>query len=501
MEPLGILSLILTMSVWIAYSIHLNRRLSQSQNRYRQFFSDSPVALIVVNKTYRILEWNQTAETIFGWESGEAYQEPLIDLLTPGFDQPHFTAVLQKASVEGSSHSKNYNRTKQGREIFCQWHNHRLEGEEGEILCIAQDITLSQKTMDDLSKRSAALESAGDAILYTDEKGMIEFANRSFFALGLADSSRIYGTHIGTCLFKERLAFSALRSQLNTDRTWRGTITRPSTHGEKVLSVTISAIFHRSRLVSYVANLHDITRLSSHVEVLNHRVHHDPLTGAANRAAMNDRLEQALRRARRNRHKIALFFIDLNDFKLINDRHGHEAGDRLLAEVSSNLRSCLRTTDTVCRYGGDEFVIIIDEMKDDEHLQTIRHTIETAIGEPIRVNSKLTLHPKASIGVALYPDHADTAADLIKKADHVMYAHKKKKKVSVPEPALCADSHNRQNTPTAPHTPAAPNKQPERAPSTYRSPSPDEAPKEHTPAPLRSPAEQPNCRDDDYTAS
>lgn len=442
MEFLAIPSLVIVLALWVIHSLILNRRLIQSQKQYQQFFNDSPVALIVINQEYGIIEWNQTAEAIFGWVGAEGLGENILDLIVPNFDKAHVTSILQKAAAEGISYSKNYNITKHGSEIFCEWRNRALEGGKGDILCMAQDITVSQKTLDELNKRSTALESAGDAIFYTDEKGLIEFANRSFFALALNDQNQLYGTHIGKYLFKERMAFNTILSAFNPDHTWRGTISKLSDTEEKILSVTITAIYHRNRLVSYVANLHDITQITSHLDVLNHRVQHDPLTGAVNRSAMNDRLEHAVSRARRTQQKVALFFIDMNDFKLVNDCYGHEAGDKLLKNVSKNLLSCLRNSDTVCRYGGDEFIVMIEDVKSDEHLQTVRDTINAAIGEPIFLDASTTLRARASIGMAIYPDDASDSEMLIKAADMAMYEEKKEKKLSEQEPILCVDNHS-----------------------------------------------------------
>ena len=441
MELLAISSLVIVLALWVGHSIFLNRRLIESQKRYLQFFSDSPVALIVVDRYYNIIEWNQTAEAIFGWKYDEATGENIIEFIVPIFDKEHVTSVLRKTSLEGVSYSKNYNITKYDSEIFCEWRNRRLEGGKGEILCMAQDITLSKKTLDELNKRSTALESAGDAIFYTDEKGLIEFANPSFFALMLNDQDHLYGTHIGKYLFKERLTFNSLLSQSN-GHTWRGTVTKPSANKEKVLSVTITAIYHHNRLISYVANLHDITHITSHVDDLTYRVQHDPLTGATNRATLNDRLKQAISRSKLLKEKIALYFIDLNDFKLVNDRYGHEAGDRLLQDVAQNIQSSLRNSDTVCRYGGDEFIVMIEAVKDEEHLRNIYENINSAISEPIYVDENTTLHARASIGMALYPDDAQEAETLIKAADMAMYVVKKEKNLKGREPILCADNHS-----------------------------------------------------------
>jgi diguanylate cyclase (GGDEF)-like protein/PAS domain S-box-containing protein len=442
-EILALPILVVILSLWVVHTLFMNRRLIESQSRYLQFFSDSPVALIVINAHHTILEWNQSAEAIFGWNQSEAIGKNILDLIVPNFDKSHVLFILKKASEEGMSYSKNYNITRRNDEIFCEWRNRYLDGNSGEILCIAQDITLSQKTLDELHKRSTALENAGDAIFYTDKKGIIEFANPSFFTLELHDRDTLYGTHIGKYLFADRLEFNAILSQMGSNNTWRGTLSKLSSSGEKVLSVTITAIYHHNRLISYVTNLHDITHISSHVNTLTYRVQHDPLTGATNRAALYDRLDHAISRAQRHKEKIALYFIDMNDFKLINDQYGHEAGDRLLQDVVRNIQSCLRNSDTVSRYGGDEFIVMIEEVKGSEHLHSILEAIYTAISEPIYVDEQTTLYPKASIGIALYPDDADTPDELIKAADTAMYAVKKEKNSKGREPALCVDNRNR----------------------------------------------------------
>jgi diguanylate cyclase (GGDEF)-like protein/PAS domain S-box-containing protein len=442
-ELLALPALIVVLALWVLHSIILNRRLIESQSRYWQFFRASPVALVVINANHTIIEWNQSAEAIFGWREDEAIGKNIIDLIVPNFDKNHVASILQKASKEGISYSKNYNLTYRDHEIFCEWRNRRLEGNSGDILCMAQDITLSQKTLDELHKRSTALENAGDAILYTDKKGIIEFANPGFFALELDDQNTLYGTHIGKYLFKKRLEFNAILSQVGQNNTWRGTLSKSSAAGEKVFSVTLTAIYHHNRLVSYVANLHDITHISSHVDDLTYRVQHDPLTGATNRATLYDRLEHAITRSKRRKERIALYFIDLNDFKLVNDQYGHEAGDKLLKDVAHNIRSCLRNSDTVSRYGGDEFIVMIEEVKGTEHLYSVLEAIKTAISEPILLDEQTTLCAQASVGMALYPDDAEDPDTLIKVADTAMYEVKKEKNLKGRGSILCVDNHSR----------------------------------------------------------
>lgn len=425
-----ILSLFLTllfMTIAIASLLYIRKikqTVSETQDASTLFFHHSPAALIVVNAANRILKWNEAAQRMFGYTESEALGKDIIDLIVPFSDRAHVQSVLTKAAKEGSSVSKNFNTTKEKEELFCEWRNTQ---HLNTVICTAQDITSSKKLFDDLSKRSTALESSGEAILYTNHKGLIEFANRSFFTLCPSAANNILQSHIGDYLFGSIQAMNAILPQFDANNTWKGTLNKQCAGSNKVFSVVITAIYDRNRLMSYIANLHDITQLSAHVHTLTQQAYHDPLTGATNRYAMDKRLAQAINHAKSSNTSLALFFIDLNDFKLVNDTYGHETGDKLLSGVATNLRACLRNSDTVARFGGDEFVIIIEDIKSQEHIETVSKAIQAAINEPIILHSALTITPKASIGIAQYPEDATDPESLLKAADESMYKAKKQK--------------------------------------------------------------------------
>lgn len=416
------LALLLVALAWISFSTirRLKSSLAQSEE-IASLFENIPTAIIVISSTNRIVQWNEAAYVMFGYTRDEALGKDMIDFIVPFSDRAHVAAILTKTS----SVSKNFNTTKNKEELFCEWHNQR---HNNTVICTAQDITSSKKVLDDLSKRSTALESSGEAIFYTNHKGLIEFANRSFFTLCPSAQNTILNSHIGDYLFGSVQAMNAILPQFDANNTWKGTIRKNYPGVEKVFSVVITAIYNRNRLISYIANLHDITSLSEHVHSLTHQAYHDPLTGATNRSAMDERLDRAINHAQTTQTTVALFFIDLNDFKLVNDTHGHEAGDKLLSGVASNLRACLRNSDTIARFGGDEFVVIIEDIKNKEHIDTVFKAVQAAINEPILINSTLVITAKASIGIAQYPEDAADAETLLKAADESMYIAKKQKK-------------------------------------------------------------------------
>jgi diguanylate cyclase (GGDEF)-like protein/PAS domain S-box-containing protein len=153
---------------------------------------------------------------------------------------------------------------------------------------------------------------------------------------------------------------------------------------------------------------------------MRHMAHYDSLTGLPNRNLLNDRIEQAIERARRNHHKVGVLFIDLDHFKTINDTLGHHIGDLLLSQVASRMSFMLRATDTLGRLGGDEFLFLAPEVGDMDKLAVIAGKFIEILAQPIAVSAHL-LHVTPSIGVCCYPDHGTDRATLMRNADTAMY--------------------------------------------------------------------------------
>jgi diguanylate cyclase (GGDEF)-like protein/PAS domain S-box-containing protein len=154
-----------------------------------------------------------------------------------------------------------------------------------------------------------------------------------------------------------------------------------------------------------------------------HYAQHDPLTELPNRLLLMDRLMQGINRARRSLKRLGVLFVDLDGFKALNDSLGHAAGDQLLQAIAKHLEDCVRHEDTVCRHGGDEFVVLLTEISTAADAENVARKILAAIATPIDLEGR---HVKmsASIGVALFPDHGDEADALIKQADLAMYQAK-----------------------------------------------------------------------------
>ena len=153
------------------------------------------------------------------------------------------------------------------------------------------------------------------------------------------------------------------------------------------------------------------------------RSQHDALTGIPNRALFEDRLQQALERGRRNHRTLGVLYLDVDHFKEINDRHGHKAGDELLIAFAERVRACLRSSDTVARRGGDEFVALIEGLASQEDARLVAEKIVTAMREPFRL-SGAEIRATASVGVSLAIDGVGETDELITRADQALYEAK-----------------------------------------------------------------------------
>lgn len=164
----------------------------------------------------------------------------------------------------------------------------------------------------------------------------------------------------------------------------------------------------------------DLRQESKAKEEMTHMAYHDDLTRLPNRSLLLDRLTQAITLSIRDQQKIAVLFLDLDGFKEINDKHGHEAGDAVLQEVAKRLTDCVRHSDTVSRLGGDEFTLILQEIKDYEAVVPIADKILSVLAQPFRIQDSIN-RVTASIGIALSPDDGQSAEELLKRADTAMY--------------------------------------------------------------------------------
>ena len=187
--------------------------------------------------------------------------------------------------------------------------------------------------------------------------------------------------------------------------------------------VVMNTVWDHGQQVRRLAMVHDITQRRNAEKVIWEQAHFDPLTGLPNRRMLRDRLEQDIRQARRGRGELAVLFIDLDHFKEVNDTLGHDFGDLLLVEAARRIQACVRETDTVARMGGDEFTVLLTELKSNSQLERILQKILDALAAVFQLRDE-QVFVSGSVGVTLYPVDATEIEDLYKNADQALYAAK-----------------------------------------------------------------------------
>ena len=182
-----------------------------------------------------------------------------------------------------------------------------------------------------------------------------------------------------------------------------------------------SALFSETgELIGFQGVDRDITERKQAEARIEFLAHHDALTGLPNRVLLRDRFKHALAMAERSRSRVAMLFLDLDNFKVVNDTLGHMAGDRLLLEVVTRLSQCMRESDTISRQGGDEFILLLNDIPDLETVERIASKILVHLAEPAEINGHV-LNTSGSIGIAIYPEDGKDFDSLLQKADTAMY--------------------------------------------------------------------------------
>jgi diguanylate cyclase (GGDEF)-like protein/PAS domain S-box-containing protein len=276
------------------------------------------------------------------------------------------------------------------------------------------------------------LLSIGDAVISTGVDGCINFLNPVAEELTGWSNAEATGRPLAHVLelldadtrLPRRRPSGDLPSDVAVESADGVALLRARNGDERVVEDSAAPIRDaRGKVCGAVVVFRDVTDRHRMQEQLRWQATHDPLTGLANRLLLEDRMNQAMARARRHERQLAVCMLDLDEFKSINDQQGHDAGDAVLLTMAQRLKEAVREDDTVARLGGDEFVVLLGELSGADEMHDCLARILKAVSEPVTVHGR-TLSTRASIGVTLYPTNASDADTLLRHADQAMYASK-----------------------------------------------------------------------------
>jgi diguanylate cyclase (GGDEF)-like protein/PAS domain S-box-containing protein len=421
----------------------------------RELLDAGPDALIVANSDGTIVYVNDQTETLFGFTSEELIGKPVEMLLPQRFRAAHpglrFSFAQNPRLRPMGQNREVYAQHRDGSEFRVEISLSALHTDKGLLLSSTiRDITArgnlplktsgkdenpgqTRKLFAARERAQETLNSIGDAFISTDPTGKVTYLNpvaermtgwsqadatgrplQEVFAI-INDSVR---ESILTPLLAVIEEIASARASSN------GILTRRDATEVAIEHSSTPMLDDRGAVVGEVTVFRDASVAHAITSKLAYAAHHDALTGLPNRLLLESRIPQAIALARRHNYALAVLFLDLDRFKLVNDTLGHPSGDRLLQSVARVLERCARSSDTVCRWGGDEFVVLLSEIARPADAVVFAQKILDALRLPHTINAH-TLVVTASIGIGLFPHDGTDSQTLLRNADDAMFHAKR----------------------------------------------------------------------------
>jgi len=404
--------------------------LARRERQFRTLAENVPDNIVRTDTEGRALFFNESMRQMLGQDT-----EPLLGK-TPdeSFPDGRFSALSSAFKRVGQSGEDEelelIIKLPDGNTAYHSVHLTAEPGEDGQpasVLAVGRDITEQRLAEDELRLAASVFHSSAEGVIITDALGRILSVNPAFSEITGYSEEEAIGQN-PSLLRSDRHGpdfYKEMWGTLMREGNWQGEIWNRRKDGEAYLEwLTINRINDSSGETNrYVAVFHDITELRRKDERIRYLAFHDALTGLPNRTLMQDRLQHALERAKREQSKLAVTFLDLDRFKAINDSLGHDTGDLLLQQIAQRIQGQLRAVDTVARLGGDEFVVLMEDLHEAQHCATLAESLIVEISRPLDLRGH-RVEIGASMGMAFYPEDGTDPLELMKRADMAMYAAK-----------------------------------------------------------------------------
>lgn len=421
---------------WIYRLRKSGRALAQSETRLREVLNASPVPQGILNNAGQVTYLNQAFISTFGYSIADI---PTInDWWQKAFpNKDHRENIQEKWQLHIEESTKASDALKPlESDVICKNGDKRTvicsatevaSADDKHTLVILYDISERKKAEERLKMSGRVFNQAHEGILITDAKGLIVDVNPAFSEITGYSREDVIGKNPSILQSDKhsRVFFQEMWASLEDKGHWQGEIWNLKKNGQLFAELlTISSLVdEHGETLHYLGLFSDITQSKEQQQALELMAHYDMLTQLPNRTLFADRFHQAIAHSNRNHSLLAVVFLDLDGFKPVNDRYGHEVGDQLLIEVAQRIKASIRQDDTASRLGGDEFVLLLNDISSVDHCERLINRIRHAIELPYQVDDD-TLSLSASLGITIYPlDDAD-ADTLLRHADQAMYQAK-----------------------------------------------------------------------------
>ncbi len=414
-----------------ARNITERRRMEQSlreETHRRQILVDqSRDGIVVMEESGKVYEVNRAFAEMLGYTQDELMQMHLWDW-EHNYPRAQVEEMMRTIDEQGDHFETRHTR-KDGSIIDVELstnatriHNRKL------VFAVSRDITERKQTENSLKLAAMVYQNSREAMMVTDRDGMIVAINPTFTRVTGYSMEEVLGNNPRMLQSGEHTPefYTAMWNQLHKNGHWTGEIVDKRKDGTLYPAwLSINAVYDgKGEVQSWVAQFSDITEKKDAEQQIWRQANFDQLTGLPNRRMFLDRLGEEIKKSRRSGMPMALLFLDLDHFKLVNDSLGHDMGDLLLQQAADRLRECVRESDTIARLGGDEFTLILNNLNDSDRVGAIAQKILWKLAEPFKLGNEQA-YVSGSIGITLYPADATDAEGLLKNADQAMYGSKK----------------------------------------------------------------------------
>jgi diguanylate cyclase (GGDEF)-like protein/PAS domain S-box-containing protein len=399
----------------------------QIENNFKLLYEQMPYPYQSLNHLGEIVNVNNKWLEMTGYSKDEVLNQRFIKFTYETHEtlKGLFSIFLKEKSIN----DERIKIKKKNGEILIASFTGKISNVNGTIKthCVFKDITLEEKIQKKLKLSDIVFENTTEGIIITNEKAEIISVNNAFSKITGYEFEEVKNKNprILKSGKHDKDFYKNLWENLLKENSYKCEIWNRKKNGEIYPEwLNISVVKDKDgNILNYVALFSDISKIKDSSAKIEFLAHHDPLTNLPNRLLLKARLNKSIEKANELQQRLAIFFIDIDNFKIINDTYGHSIGDNIINLVANRLSRNIRKNDTISRIGGDEFIIVIEDILEIKDIESIAKKILNDFEEPIKMEEYL-FEVTISIGISVFPNNGLDVEDLIKHADTAMYSAK-----------------------------------------------------------------------------